>query len=118
MDKLNHYLVTINNFTTVDNVIDAFLDMEKVALCDVDCADKIAEEFYSCCAKTAMEVSRQKSVKKALVKVVKSVWPLISEDQKIPNTNKLMNYLNLEKFCGKKIDAYKRINDKCDALEA
>ena len=108
----------ITNFTSMDNFVDAYLDMEKAAMCDRECAEEVAQGFYSCCAKSAMETVSKKSNQKALIKAVKSIMPLISEDQKMPNIKKLMKVMNPEKFCGKKIDVYKRMNDECEAQEA
>ena len=105
----------------LNKLLDAYLKVEKKAMCQPSCAAEMKDNFYSCCTKHSYEVLTSKAMRKGYRRLLKNLWDLSSEE-KPPNFNKAINkYLsvyNLASFCGDETDVYREKNAQCDAVEA
>jgi len=129
-DAFVSYLHTVASFnmetesisSIANRFVDAYLGMQREAICEPSCAGEVADAFYSCCAKDAFDVMFSKPLMKAYGKLWESIWPLISESSQRPDFSqafkKYKSFMDLGTFCGDRTDVYKVREDRCDALEA
>lgn len=115
-NEINRYLDANLNKGSLNDMVDAFWDVEKIVTCDPGCAPEIAEKYYTCCAKRSLEVSRTKSMKRALVKVAKSFYGKTPKLGSI--IDKYLSIYDVEEFCRGQTDVYGKKNDVCEAIEA
>ena len=105
----------------VNRLMTAYVNMERAVICDEDCAGYLAENFYGCCAKHAMDTFSSDRMQRKVMKVLKNVYKIVSAGEKMPNISKAVNkyysIYDFEKFCPD-ITLYKDINDMCDAVIA
>ena len=104
-------------------ITEAFVKMERVALCEPSCAAEVSDAFYSCCAKDAFEGWSSKSMQKKYKKLFENVWPLIFDaENEAPDLSQAMrkyfSIFDIESFCGDKTDVYKVKNEQCETNEA
>jgi len=112
----------------VNRLINAYVDMEHAYICDANCAEYVAEEFYGCCAKNAMEVYSSDRMQRKVMKIIKNVYEILLDvppgdiREKFPNFNKAAkkyySIFDFEKFCGPDIAIYKEVNAMCNAILA
>jgi hypothetical protein len=108
---------TLKSF--LNRLVDAYLEMEKVATCDPSCAGEIRDNFYSCCSKYSWEIMTSRPMRKGIQKLLRNVLGLFREDGSGPKlTNAVNKYLSAydpATFCGDKTDVFKVRKEECDA---
>jgi len=135
-EEFGAYLMSIYSFdeetdtvkSFANRIIDAYVNMEKELMCESSCAGEIADNFYSCCSKHALEVLSSKPMRKAYEKLFKNVWSFMvqsdsdSEGAPVPKLGsgfkKIMSVFDPASLCADQTDVYKVKNEQCDALEA
>ena len=108
--------------TYIYGMVEAYMKMEEVAICDPDCAQEMQEVFYSsCCVKRAGERLSTESMKKKYVKLYRNVWQFLypGEAPELKGAvDRFMSMYRPASFCGDKTDVYRKKDRQCDAIKA
>jgi hypothetical protein len=130
-DEFTQYLIAYGtsdpekmSISTIANrIMEAYVNMQKEALCDAGCAGEMSDSFYSCCTKHLFETVSTKSMKKAYRRLFSNLWTMFSPSgDPAPDFSgafrKYLSIMDLQSFCGDRTDVYRLKNQQCDAIEA
>ena len=106
----------------LNKLVDAYLKLQKKAMCETSCAAEMRDNFYSCCTKHSFQALTSGAMRWGYNNLIRNLWSIMSEQRDVPNFNgaiaKYLSVYDLETFCGDETDVYREKNADCDAVEA